>query len=176
MESLDYFLVEDTMHNVAIITGLVLLLAANGMFFYRISKVKIKGIRNGSAKMMSIVFSVAIIGLAIWTATEQQEVAGIIISYGVLIALTRVLSPLAIGLTEDGMQYEVSGTAGGTGALAGLIRVVQFVPYKDIKEVDVESSDILRLRVKFSIRTLTLEFSSDKKEEVVAFLEKKHML
>lgn len=173
---MELFLHEETMYNVAILMGLALLIAANGFFLYRISKVKLRGIRTMTEKMVSIIFSVAVVGAALWLAIELGEIEGAIISFGVLIALTRIFSMMAIGLTEDGIQYEVSGTTGGTGALASLIRIVQFVPYKDIKEIDIQESEMLTLKVDFSIRSLTLKFPIEKKEEVESYLKNKNVL
>lgn len=45
----------------------------------------------------------------------NYEIIGSIIIIGVLIIATRLISPLAVGLTGSGIQNELIGTSGGSG-------------------------------------------------------------
>lgn len=171
---MDYFFLGNTLYDALIEMGMVLLLAANGFFLYRVSKVKISANRTFMDKVISWSVFILFAGLATWFIIQEAELAGTIAVYALLVAATRIISPFAMGLTEKGIQYELVGS--GTGAIAGIMRIVQFVPYKDIKDIQVEETDVLRLKVKFSIRTLTIKFPLEKKEEVIALLKKNNVL
>lgn len=106
---MEYFFLETTLYNVLIVIGFLLLIGMNGFFISRISKVKIKSIQTTMRKSISIAFSIVVVGIVIWLSMNY-EIAGTIIIYGTLIIATRILSSLAAGLTDKGIQYEKPAT------------------------------------------------------------------
>ncbi|MCZ0703810.1 hypothetical protein J2T56_001976 [Natronobacillus azotifigens] len=116
-----------------------------------------------------------VIGIMIWLSMNY-EIIGSIIIIGVLIIATRLISPLAVGLTDSGIQYELIGTSGGSGLFSNLTRMVQFVPYKNIKKINLEEKDILKLKFTHSVHSITIEFSSEVKDEVKSILKKNNVL
>lgn len=106
---MEYFFLETTLYNVLIVIGFLLLIGMNGFSISRISKVKIKSIQTTMRKSISIAFSIVVVGIVIWLSMNY-EIAGTIIIYGTLIIATRILSSLAAGLTDKGIQYEKPAT------------------------------------------------------------------
>lgn len=174
---MEYFFVENTIYNIIIFLLLLVLIGVNGFLLFRIRKVKVKAIKTTSDKLLSMASIILIIGIFVLLGMSTQVVGiGTLIIVGILAVATRVLAPLAAGLTDNSIQYEVSHSSGAATIFTQLTRLVHEISYKNIKEIDIEETDVLKLKAKLSIRTIKLNFPLEKKEEVEAFLKKKRVL